>query len=297
MTSAPASAATDAWSLARGRLLGIAYRMLGDWGEAEDVVSEVAITALAAEREHTPVRSWSAWLTTVCVRRSVDRVRTLAAAREVYPGPWLPEPVDTARLPDEVAATRELLSLTLLHVAEQLTPEARAALVLHRAFAMTAPEIGEILQRSPASVRQLISRAERRLDITPDQSVADRANREALQRLADAVESGDVAAVVELLEDDATLFSDGGGIVSAARNPIFGADRIARFLLGVMAKAIAAGATIEMSAVMVNGELGMDARRLGDGSGRRDVMVIRLDPSGRVRTLLQVCNPAKLTRI
>src|SRR5690606_19622874 len=89
--------AARAWAEERGRLIGIAYRMLGDFGHAEDVVSEVAIEALKQERSAPGrVRSWPAWLTTVCVRRAIDRSRSLAAAREDYPGHWLPEPVATS---------------------------------------------------------------------------------------------------------------------------------------------------------------------------------------------------------
>lgn len=135
--------ATAAWHAERDRLLGIAYRMLGDFGHAEDVVSEVAIEAVRAERTAAgAVRSWPAWLTTVCVRRSIDSARRQAAAREEYPGPWLPEPVATQRLPEDAVANRELLSVVLLHLAEQLAPEARAALILHRAFDMSSVEIG-----------------------------------------------------------------------------------------------------------------------------------------------------------
>ncbi|GAA3931778.1 sigma-70 family RNA polymerase sigma factor [Microbacterium soli] len=160
----PITPAARAWAAERGRLIGIAYRMLGDFGHAEDVVSEVAIDALKAERSNAaPVRSWPAWLTTTCVRRAIDRMRALAAVREEYTGCWFPEPVATSRLPEDAVADREMLSLALLHLAERLTPEARAAVVLHRAHGMSAVEIGAIIDKSPAAVRQLISRGERRL--------------------------------------------------------------------------------------------------------------------------------------
>ena len=93
-----AVSATAAWQSERNRLLGIAYRMLGDFGHAEDVVSEVAIDAVRQERR-SGVDSWPAWLTTVCVRRSIDRVRQLATLREEYTGPWLPEPVLKSKQP------------------------------------------------------------------------------------------------------------------------------------------------------------------------------------------------------
>lgn len=287
------SLAAQAWGRERGRLIGIAYRMLGDLGEAEDVASDVAESALTAERRGDDVRSWPAWLTTACVRRSIDRVRALAARRETYPGPWLPEPVSPDRLPDEVAATRELLSLTLLHLAEQLRPEARAALVLHRAFGMTAREIGEILERSPAAVRQSISRAERTLRIAPGDPAPRPADAAALGRLVAAIETGDVAQVLALLDDDVVLWSDGGGRVSAARRPIVGADAVARFILGVLDKAVRAGTPTTLAPLVVNGEAALDLRR----PGRRDVVVLELTAEGRVRGVRQVSNPDKLTRV
>lgn len=293
LASVTTSLAAQAWGRERGRLIGIAYRMLGDLGEAEDVASDVAESALTAERRGDDVRSWPAWLTTACVRRSIDRVRALAARRETYPGPWLPEPVSPDRLPDEVAATRELLSLTLLHLAEQLRPEARAALVLHRAFGMTAREIGEILERSPAAVRQSISRAERTLRIAPGDPAPRPADAAALGRLVAAIETGDVAQVLALLDDDVVLWSDGGGRVSAARRPIVGADAVARFILGVLDKAVRAGTPTTLAPLVVNGEAALDLRR----PGRRDVVVLELTAEGRVRGVRQVSNPDKLTRV
>lgn len=289
----PSMTAEGAWLAERGRLLGIAYRMLGDFGDAEDVVGEVALAAVVAEREGPAVRSWPAWLTTTCVRRSIDRVRQRAAAREVYPGTWLPEPVSTDRLPDEVAATRELLSLGLLHLAEQLSPHARAAVVLHRAFGMTAVEIGEILERSPAAVRQLISRAERSLQLDADTPAAARADPAALAELVAAVESGDVGTVVAMLDDDAVLWSDGGGAVSAALRPILGPDAVARFIIGIFAKAARAGEPITLAPLAANGEVLVDFHR----PARRDIVDIETAPDGRIRTIRMVSNPAKLTRV
>ncbi|VXB33035.1 ECF RNA polymerase sigma factor SigJ [Microbacterium sp. 8M] len=295
------SPATRAWQAERGRLIGIAYRMLGDYGHAEDVVSEVAIEALQQERVEAddpvtprPVRSWPAWLTTVCVRRSIDRVRALAAVREEYIGPWLPEPVATDRLPEDAVADRELLSLALLHMAEQLAPDARAAVVLHRAFGMSAVEIGRILEKSPAAVRQLISRGERRLRLADDPARTRTADPAALGALLTAVEHGDVSGVLALLADDAILWSDGGGRVRAARNPIFGADRVRRFLVGVLQKA-AADPSLPFGAALldVNGEPAIALTH----SGRTDVLTLEFGADGLIHGLRQVCNPAKLAHV
>lgn len=286
----PPTPAALAWESERGRLVGIAYRMLGDFGHAEDVVSEVAIDALKAEQADADViRSWPAWLTTTCVRRSIDRVRSLAGIREDYTGHWLPEPVATSRLPEDAVADREMLSLALLHLAEQLTPEARAAVVLHRAYGMPATEIGEILEKSPAAVRQLISRGERRLRLDEDARPARSADPQALDALVDAVQSGDLDALLSLLTDDAILWTDGGGVVSATRNPIFGAEKVHRFFVGVLSKAAGPVSIVPMD---VNGEPGFALTH----SGRTDVLTIEFDPIGRIRGMRQVCNPHKLTR-
>ncbi|GAA3285273.1 sigma-70 family RNA polymerase sigma factor [Paenarthrobacter aurescens] len=290
-----AVSATSAWLSERNRLLGIAYRMLGDFGHAEDVVSEVAIDAVQRERNADPVDSWPAWLTTVCVRRSVDRVRQLAAVREDYTGPWLPEPVDTSKLPDEAVANRELLSLTLLHLAEQLAPEARAALVLHRAFGMSAPEIGDILEKTPAAVRQMISRAGRRLDIDPEAPAPRARDRVALEKLVRAIEQGDIDTVVAMLDGDAVLWADGGGKVKSAMNPLFGAARIARFFAGILGKAVVFDPVqpVSVGIMGVNGEAAMVLRH----HGRSDILVINTGPDGSIRELRQVSNPDKLTRV
>ncbi|MEJ1088112.1 sigma-70 family RNA polymerase sigma factor [Microbacterium sp. Mu-80] len=291
-----ATPAARAWESERGRLIGIAYRMLGDLGHAEDVVSEVALDAVKAERaDADAVRSWPAWLTTACVRRSIDRVRSLAAVREDYTGHWLPEPVATARLPEDAVADRELLSLALLHLAEQLSPEARAAVVLHRAYGMTAVEIGGILQKSPAAVRQLISRGERRLRLDERAPSPRAADPRALSALVDAVQGGDLSALLDLFTDDTILWSDGGGVVAAALNPIFGAEKVRRFYLGVLQKAAEHDPErpFTITPADVNGGPGF----LLAHSGRVDVLEFEFDGDGMIRGIRQVCNPHKLTRV
>lgn len=292
----PATPAATAWAAEQGRLIGIAYRMLGDMGHAEDVVSEVAIEALREERTgDARVRSWAAWLTTVCVRRAIDRVRSLAAVREEYTGHWLPEPVATSRLPEDAVADRELLSLGLLHLAEQLAPDARAAVVLHRAYGMSAVEIGEILQKSPAAVRQLISRAERRLRLPVVGARRRTPAPEAMSALIAALEAGEIDVLLAVLADDAILWSDGGGRVRAALNPIFGADRVHRFFAGVRDKAVAADPAHPFSVARldVNGEPALALSH----SGRTDLVVLEFDEVGRITGIRQVSNPDKLLRV
>lgn len=290
------SPATSAWTSERGRLLGIAYRMLGDFGHAEDVVSEVAIEALREEESGTrEVRSWPALLTTICVRRSIDRLRTEIAVREDYTGHWLPEPVSLDRLPEDAVADREMLSLALLHLAEQLSPEARAAVVLHRAFGMTAVEIGEILERTPVAVRQLISRAEKRLHLESAPTISRSPARAVLEQLVGAIEGGDVDAVVSMLSDDAILWADGGGVVSSALNPVFGPEKITRFLRGVLEIARGFDTRHPMVAEVV--EANGEAALMLHYAGRATLTTFELDDAGMVCGIRQVSNPAKLQRV
>jgi len=315
------SPATRAWEEHRGRLFGIAYRMLGDVGLAEDIVSEVGIAAVVQERKgaadrsdgavgHSTqppcgtstqpsagpgrtrtVRSWPGWLTTVCVRRSIDQARHLESVKEEYPGSWLPEPIATEALPDEAVANRELLSVTLLHLADQLTPEARAAVVLSRAFDVPASEISSILDKSAAAVRQMISRAERRLDL--DRDLPRSGNRQVIDRLVDAIRSGDQSSALRLLlADDAIFWSDGGGKVPATRNPLFGIDRIIRFFAAVFDPSDPSSQQVT-GVIAVNGEAGIGIVKDGD----LRVLAVEVDDTGRVMGLRQVNNPDKLKRM
>lgn len=284
--------ATRTWAAERGRLFGIAYRILGDAGHAEDVVSEVGIAALVHEREAAePIDSWSAWLTTVGVRRAIDHSRHLATVKEDYPGPWLPEPIATDQLPEEAVANRELLSLSLLHLAEQLSPEARAAFVLTRAFGMSTEEVAEVLEKQPAAVRQMISRAARRLDTGREMTRP--ANRRAFDRLVDAIRSGDMATSVRLLlSDDAVLWTDGGGKIASALNPVFGAEKIVRFFASVFTPGDPSGQDVR-GIVEVNASPAIALSR----DGRDRILDLELDAEGLIRGLRMVNNPDKLNRI
>jgi DNA-directed RNA polymerase specialized sigma24 family protein len=307
------SPATRAWEEHRGRLFGIAYRMLGDVGLTEDIVSEVGIAAVIQERKGAvdrsdghagdsaqppedpggsgTVRSWPGWLTTVCVRRSIDQARHLDSVKEEYPGSWLPEPVATEALPDEAVANRELLSVTLLHLADQLTPEARAAVVLSRAFDVPTNEISVILDKSAAAVRQMISRAERRLDL--GRHISRTGNRQVIDRLVDAIRSGDQSSTLRLLlADDAIFWSDGGGKVPATRNPLFGIDRIIRFFAAVFDPSDPSRQQVS-GVIDVNGEAAIGIVKDGD----LRVLAIEVDDAGLVAGLRQVNNPDKLERV
>jgi RNA polymerase sigma-70 factor (ECF subfamily) len=237
----------------RGRLLGLAYRMLGSRSDAEDVVQDAYLRFAGAQDVHNA----EAFLVTVVTRLCLDRLKSARAQREVYVGPWLPEPVFDAEGLSADAATElaDDLSFALLLALDRLSPLERAAFLLHDVFDTPFPEIAAMLGRTEAACRQLASRARRAVrDNRPAPAKAPDNHARLLQAFGDAVASGDVAQLAELLRADAVALTDGGGRKTAARNPIIGAEKVARFFIGIAAKN--AGHDIRIEPAVINGAVG-----------------------------------------
>jgi len=237
----------------RGRLLGLAYRMLGSRSDAEDVVQDAYLRFAGAQDVHNP----EAFLVTVVTRLCLDRLKSAKAQREVYVGPWLPEPVFDAEGLSADAATElaDDLSFALLLALDRLSPLERAAFLLHDVFDTPFPEIAAMLERTEAACRQLASRARRAVRDDRPAPVATPDNyMRLLQAFGEAVTSGNIAGLAELLREDAVAITDGGGRKTAARNPITGADKIARFFIGLAAKN--ADHVIRVEPAMINGAIG-----------------------------------------
>lgn len=254
----------DAFAACRPRLLGIAYGILGELTEAEDVVQDAWLRWDRADRE--VVRNAESFLVTVTTRLALDRLRAARARREVYIGPWLPEPLVTdEETPETQVIEAERLSLALLGALERLNPVERAALVLRDVFDLEYAEIADALGKTPANVRQIAKRAR---DHAGDPTRGGAVSEEQRQRLAAAflaaAVSGDVDQIRDLLAADAVMYSDGGGVVTAARKPIYGADKIARFMVGVQRKA-AYPADAVFTQIRVNGEPGVRMDSPADG--------------------------------
>lgn len=275
----------DRFDRVNGRLLGVAYRMLGSWADAEDVVSETWLRW--HDRRPTDLEEPVAWLTTVTTRLALDRWRTLARRREEYIGPWLPEPVDPARLPHETVEQRQSLAFGLLHLMERLGPEERAVYVLRYAFDHSYNEIATMLGRTPASCRQLGHRAREKVDFHPE-DVGTAREASALEALLQAVAEGRSAEAVALLTEDAVLIGDGGGKVASALRPIVGSAKVVRFLLGIIGKIGAA--RVEMASVNAGAGL---VYTIGEDT-RVALVEVR---DGRIARLHLLANPDKLTGI
>ncbi|HEY2032125.1 MAG TPA: RNA polymerase sigma factor SigJ [Rhizomicrobium sp.] len=282
----------------RAHLLNIAYRMLGEMPAAEDVVQEAWLRWQRVDGED--VRDPRAWLSAATVRLSLDALRKVRARRESYVGPWLPEPLlpdDTrAFAADAPAARAELasdLSLALLHVLERLSPEERAALILHDAFDCDYAEIAATLEKTEAACRKLVSRARERVrEDRPRFKASNDAHRDLLLRFAKASGASDPGELMALMAPDAIAYSDGGGKAAAALNPIYGADKIARFIHGLGRKFYSA-AVLETAMTEINGQPALVIR---DGNEMLGVIAIETDGQ-KITTLYGLRNPDKLKRL
>ncbi|MFG2058912.1 RNA polymerase sigma factor SigJ [Micromonospora sp. NPDC048930] len=292
MTPPAAAQAAGALMAHRPMLLGLAYRLLGSLHDAEDVLQEAYLRWLDVDRES--VAEPRRYLSRVVTRLALDRLRARQAARETYVGPWLPEPVPTDPSPFgplDTVELRETLSTALLHLLERLTPPERAVYVLHTAFALPYAEIAEVLDRSAADCRQLHHRAVARLADERRRFTAGPAEqRRLLDAFLAAARDGDLARLTELVAADATAWSDGGGRVKAARNPVHGADRIARFFAGVYGRPRPG---VRAAPVELNGA---PALVLTWPTGVRYTLAATA-ADGRITGLYLVGNPDKLTRL
>jgi RNA polymerase sigma-70 factor, ECF subfamily len=221
----------------RPRLFSIAYRMLGSRADAEDILQDAYLRWHRVPFEE--IRSSEAWLVTAVTRLCIDRLRVARAEREVYVGPWLPEPLIGELSPPEDAQAElaSSLSIAFLVVLERLAAEERAAFLLREVFDSDYPEIAQILAKSQAACRQMVSRARRRVrENRPRVQVSESARRAVLERFAHAVRTQDKAALLTLFAEEATWTSDGGGKARAALKVVRGRERVVRFVLGVLGR-------------------------------------------------------------
>lgn len=272
----------------RPRLFGIAYRMLSSRSDAEDVLQDAYLRWHRGASEE--LRSPEAWLVTIVTRLCIDRLRAARTQREQYVGPWLPEPLigDTAPAADARAELSSSLSIAFLVVLEQLEPDERAAFLLHEVFDTDYAEIAEILGKSEAACRQMVSRARKRVrGRRPRAQVTDAARRSVLERFANAIQMQDKTALLELVAEQASWTSDGGGRARAALKAIRGRERVVRFALGVLGRH-ADKFAFEMTSV--NGEPALAVRAEGN---LFSVITVRTDGLC-ILDVYTVLNPDKL---
>ena len=286
MTRVEPGAATlaERFEAQRPRLVRLAYGQLGSLAEAEDVVQDAW---LRLERvDAGEIRDLGGWLTTTVSRLALDTLRSARVRREAYVGPWLPEPIVSEPGPAERAAQAEKVGLALLVVLESLSASERVAFVLHDVFGYAFDEVASALGTSSAAARQHASRARRavearrpRFPATPSQQ------REVVEAFEHAVGEGDVEELLQILDPDVVFTSDGGGVVSAARKPLAGAERVARVVLALAAKGAVRQEPVDVNGLRGSLVVGYD--------GVPTVFSFTVD-AGRIVAIDVQRNPAKL---
>jgi RNA polymerase sigma-70 factor (TIGR02957 family) len=277
----------DVFTEHRNLLFSVAYRMTGSVADAEDIVQDAWLRWSAADRD--TVERPVPYLVKTVTNLALNELGSARARRETYVGPWLPEPLLTSPDTAEEVEMADAVSHAMLVVLETLSPLERAVFVLADVFGYPHAEIADLLDRDPAAIRQLASRARAHVRERRPRFEADEATRaEVVRRFLDACAGGDLNAVMAVLAPDVTAWSDGGGVVSAARRPLYGADHVARWLLGVLSKPAAEGLSFELA--RINGELAVLATVGGAPAGS-----VHFDIDGdRIVGLRAVLNPYKL---
>jgi RNA polymerase sigma-70 factor, ECF subfamily len=281
----------DAFNVHRPLLFSIAYRMLGSRADAEDAVQEAFVRWQTAG--DTEVQSTRSYLATVVTRLCIDDLRSARAQREVYVGPWLPEPIVTAHDAgaDSSVELAESLTMAFMVLLESLTPLERAVFLLHEAFEYDYSEIAEIVDKSEATCRQMIHRAKERVAkrhrrFEPSREESDRI----AARFLETARTGDVQNLMSLFAKDAVMMSDGGGKVRAALNSVHGADAISRFVVGVVRKG-----GVPPAATITRTEINGQPAFVVFNEGQVTSATILDIGDGVIRNLFVIVNPDKLS--
>ncbi|MFK7806094.1 MAG: RNA polymerase sigma-70 factor [Anaerolineae bacterium] len=286
---------TESFETLRNYLFAIAYRMLGSMMEAEDMVQEAWLRW--DRTDQSAVQNPKAFLAKTVTRLCLDHLKSSQVKREQYVGEWLPEPINTAQSrnladwvePDQTVELAESLSFAFLHMLERLTPAERAVFLLREVFDYDYAAIAEIVEKKEAACRQLLRRAKRsvatdrpKFDTTPAE------HQQILAQFATACMSGSMDGLLAILSDDVIEYSDGGGVRKAALKPIIGADKVARFMLG-LTKQAGQGYTPEF--IHVNGRPAILILLNGDPYS---IMMLHIE-AGKIKRIYSQLNPIKLS--
>ncbi|MFH0177252.1 RNA polymerase sigma-70 factor [Streptomyces cacaoi] len=284
-----ADPATDTFVAHRNLLFTVAYEMLGSAADAEDVLQETWLRWVDVDLAQ--VRDRRAYLVRITTRQALNRLRTMTRRKEAYVGPWLPEPLLTASDVAQDAELAESVSMALMLVLETLSPTERAVFVLREAFDVSYDEIATAVDKSPAAVRQIAHRARKHVDARrPREVVSPRETRAVLESFRRALATGDLQGLLDVLAPEVVMLNDGGGVKQAARRPVVGADRVARFIISTASRH---EAVLTGHPTVVNGSPALLVRLDGENDG---VMAIRVEDA-RITGIYYVRNPEKLTRV
>jgi RNA polymerase sigma-70 factor (ECF subfamily) len=285
---------TDVWSNHHGFLLDVAYRVLGSYSEAEDVVQEAFTRLLRTDLD--PIEDVRAWLVVVVSRLCLDHLRSARVRRESYVGPWFPEPLmgpdETA--PDPIAAVTldESVRMALLIVLERLSPAERVVFVLHDVFEFPFERVAEMVGRSSIACRQLASRARKRIKEEAGSTrfaVDPEEQRHVVDAFIDACSSGQIEALLPLLDPSVIGWADVGGMLPAVSRPNVGREEVAQNVMRFLGAATGTTLTVRN----INGEPGVVALR----NGALFAVLSLTVRDGAITRIYGVIDPDKLTQV
>ncbi|MFE5410891.1 RNA polymerase sigma-70 factor [Microbacterium sp. NPDC056569] len=284
------AAVDDPFVTHRGLLFTVAYEMLGSAADAEDVLQESWLRWAAIDRD--AVQEPRAYLVRVVTRQALNHLRTVSRRREEYVGEWLPEPLLTSPDVADDVELAENLSIAMLTVLETLGPAERAVFVLREVFDVPYDEIADAVGKTPAAVRQIAHRAKDHVAARrPRVTVGATEHEAVVERLVAALNSGDLQGLMDVLAPDVVSVADGGGKVrGASRRPIVGAEKLARYLVGGLAKV---QGTFVASSTWVNGQPGVRMELDGVLVGVVSLTVV----DGRITQVYSIANPEKLGHV
>lgn len=289
---------TETFERARPKLLGLAYRLLGSFADAEDVVQEVYLNWMASNKAE--IKNPVGWMMTVCSRRAIDMLRSARVARTDYVGPWLPEPIETkisaesqqAPTPEQLLVTSETVTTAFLMVLERLNSKERAAFLLHDIFGMSFKEVAATIGMTEPACRKLASRARSNIQAARNIQQPNKAHQNKLvDAFLNAVETGVTDTLEQYLASDITMLTDGGGKVAASKVPLHQIRDITLFIRKVLHRAWPA---FDIKRAEINGTSGLIVRD-------KDTIVaaasFAYDTDGQIADIYIMRNPDKLARL
>lgn len=215
-------------------LFSLGYRLLGSASDAEDMTQETFLKAYQIDEQLIDKKK--AYLCKMMTNRCLDLLKSARYKRELYTGPWNPEPLLLEGDPSEYVLQKEGLSIAYLRMMEYLSPDERAILLLREAFDFTYIEIAAMLDKTGDNCRKIFSRAKQKIAAVENESLDYESNHSIIQRFIEAFQVHNMEALLELISDNVTLYSDGGGKVHAATRPVFTNTHVITFLIGIMKK-------------------------------------------------------------
>jgi len=276
----------------RSLLFSIAYRMLGSVADSEDMLQETFIRWQHTQEQE--IRSPRAFLVTIISRLCINHLQSARLEREEYVGEWLPEPIVTGMEGDPFNLMRvdESLSMAFLVLLERLTPVERAVFLLREIFDYSYAEVAAIINQAEPNCRQILHRAKQRIvGARPRFAASKRSRKDLLDRFLEAIGTGEMSGLIDLLAKDVVLHSDGGGKGLAVPNEVHGADKVARGILGSLRRLVPKELTRRLA--YINGEPGLVNYLNGKPHSVLTIHVV----DGKIRAIYIITNPEKLEHI